>query len=188
MALPALYLVLALRIIFPDDISPAQSAFIIGTSLAAVGWCTVSRLLRSRVLSLRESDYVSAAFAAGATGGRVLFRHILPNATPFILLQAGIALPYFLLGEATLSYLGIGIPEPEPSWGNMLAEAAHNYTSMMTYWWTLLVPAGALFLAVLAANLWTEGLRRTYFGLGNAELEGSTVAGWGSKQRQQRAS
>ncbi len=188
MALPALYLVLALRILFPDDISAAQSAFIIGSSLAAVGWCTVSRLLRSRVLSLRESDYVSAAFAAGATGGRVLFRHILPNAMPFILLQAGVALPYFLLGEATLSYLGIGIPEPEPSWGNMLAEAAHNYTSMMTYWWTLLVPAGALFLAVLAANLWTEGLRRSYFGLGSVELEGSTVGGWGSKQRRQRAS
>jgi peptide/nickel transport system permease protein len=188
MALPALYLVLALRMLFPDDISPTQSAFIIGTSLAAVGWCSVSRLLRSRVLSLKENDYVSAAYAAGATGGRTLFRHILPNAMPFILLQAGIALPYFLLGEATLSYLGIGIPRPEPSWGNMLADAAYNYTSMMTYWWTFLVPAGALFLAVLAANLWTEGLRRIYFGLGSAVPVGSTAAGWGSKQRRQRAS
>jgi peptide/nickel transport system permease protein len=188
MALPALYLVLALRIVFPDDISPVQSAFVIGTSLAAVGWCSVSRLLRSRVITLRESDYVSAALAAGATGGRALFRHILPNALPFILLQAGIALPYFLLGEATLSYLGIGIPRPEPSLGNMLADAAYNYTSMMTYWWTLLVPAGALFLAVLAANLWTEGLRRSYFGRGGAESEGSAAAGWGSKQRRQRAS
>jgi peptide/nickel transport system permease protein len=189
MALPALYLVLALRILFPDEISPVQSALIIGTSLAAVGWCSVSRLLRSRVLALRESDYVSAAFAAGSTGTRTLFQHILPNAMPFILLQAGIALPYFLLGEATLSYLGIGIPEPEPSWGNMLAQAAHNYTTMLTYWWTLLAPAGALFFTVLASNLWTEGLRRRYLGFSDSvELEASIVVGWGSKQRRQRAS
>jgi hypothetical protein len=70
----------------------------------------------------------------------------------------------------------------------MLAEAAHNYAAMTTYWWTLLVPAGALFLAVFAANLWTESLRRTYFGLGNVGSEGSTAEGWGSKQRRQRAS
>ena len=188
MALPALYLVLAVRKLFPDDLTPGQASLIMVGSLAAVGWCSVSRLLRGRVLSLREQDYVSSAVALGATRARLLFRHILPNAVPFILLQVGITLPYFLLGEATLSYLGLGVPEPASSWGKMLSDAANNYTAMTTYWWTLMVPSVALTLAVLAANLWVEGLRRTY--LGSEGALASSSAGWGrgSKHRRQRAS
>jgi peptide/nickel transport system permease protein len=179
MALPAVYLVLAVRNLFPDDLSAWQASFIIVGSLAAVGWCSVGRLLRGQILTIRENEYVTSARAAGATGRRVLFRHILPNATPFILLQVGIAMPYFLLGEATLSYLGLGIPEPEPSWGNMLSSAAGNYTVMTTYWWTLAVPGLALTGAVLAANLWVEGLRRTYLGV-SLPVD-SSRAKWGSK-------
>jgi peptide/nickel transport system permease protein len=165
MALPALYLVLAVRNLFPDELSAGQASFILVGSLAAVGWCSVTRLLRGQVLTIRENEYVASARAAGATSTRVLFRHILPNAAPFIVLQVGIALPYFLLGEATLSYLGLGIPEPEPSWGNMLASAAGNYTVMTTYWWTLWVPGLALTGVVLAANLWVDGIRRNYLGV-----------------------
>lgn len=185
MALPALYLVLAVRKLFPDEMSAGQASFVLVGCLAAVGWCSVSRLLRGQVLSLRERDFVSAALAAGATRTRLLFRHLLPNTAPFILLQAGITLPYFLLGEATLSFLRLGIPEPASSWGNMLADAAGNYTAMTTYWWVLLVPSISLTLAVLAANLWVEGLRRTYLGL---TVSGSREVGWGSKHRRQRAS
>jgi peptide/nickel transport system permease protein len=186
MALPAVYLVLAVRNLFPDDLSAWQASFIIVGSLAAVGWCSVSRLLRGQILTIRENEYVASARAVGATGTRVLFRHVLPNAAPFILLQVGIALPYFLLGEATLSYLGLGIPEPEPSWGNMLSSAAGNYTVMTTYWWTLGVPGLALTGAVLAANLWVEGLRRTYLGV--SVSDDSSRARWGSKHRRHRAS
>jgi peptide/nickel transport system permease protein len=187
MALPALYLVLAVRKLFPDDLTVGQASLILVGSLAAVGWCSVSRLLRGRVLTLREEDYVSSAVALGATRTRLLLRHILPNAMPFILLQVGITIPYFLLGEATLSFLGLGVPEPASSWGKMLSDAANNYTVMTTYWWTLMVPAAALTMAVLAANLWVEGLRRTYLDLGE-DSSGSSTMGWGSKQRRQRAS
>jgi peptide/nickel transport system permease protein len=162
MALPALYLVLAVRNVFPDKLSPHETSFIVVGSLAAVGWSVVARLVRGQVLSLRERDFVASAVAAGATRARLLFRHILPNALPFILLQVGLTLPYFLLGEATLSFLGLGVQEPAPSWGNMLASAASNYTAMTTYWWTLVAPAAALTLSVLAANLWIEGLRKAY--------------------------
>lgn len=187
MALPALYLVLAVRKLFPDDLTTGQASLILVGSLAAVGWCSVSRLLRGRVLTLREEDYVSSAVALGATKTRLLFRHILPNAIPFILLQVGITIPYFLLGEATLSFLGLGVPEPVSSWGKMLSDAANNYTVMTTYWWTLMVPGAALTVAVLAANLWVEGLRRTYLDLAE-DSSGSSTMGWGSKQRRQRAS
>lgn len=189
MALPALYLVLVVRRLFPDELSAGQASFILVGSLAAVGWCSVSRLLRGQVLTLREQDFVTSALAAGATKARVLFRHILPNAMPFLLLQVGLTLPYFFLGEATLSFLGLGVPEPESSWGNMLASAAGNYSAMTNYWWTLIVPAASLTLAVLAANLWVEGLRRTYLGLAEARgPSGSSLTSWDSKQRRQRAS
>jgi len=159
MALPALYLVLAFRNVFPDEITPGWSSLILVGSLAVVGWCGVSRMVRGQVLSLRERDFVASAVAAGAGPARVFFRHILPNTLPFLWLQAGLTLPYFLLGEATLSFLGLGVQEPHASWGNMLASAAQSYTSMMQHWWTLAVPGGALSLAVLGANLWIEGLR-----------------------------
>ena len=178
MALPALYLILAIRNVFPDDLAQGWTALILVGSLALVGWCGVSRLVRGHVLSLRERDFATSAVAAGAGQGRLFFRHILPNTLPLLLLQVGLTLPYFLLGEATLSFLGLGVQEPHASWGNMLAFAASNYASLTRYWWTLAVPGGALTLAVLGANLWVEGLRK-------AQL---SVAGPGSKQRLQRAS
>jgi peptide/nickel transport system permease protein len=178
MALPALYLILAVRNVFPDDLAPGLSSLILVGSLAVVGWCGVSRLVRGQVLSLRERDFAASAVAAGAGRARLFFRHILPNTLPFLWLQVGLTLPYFLLGEATLSFLGLGVQEPNASWGNMLASAAQNYTSMTRYWWTLAVPGAALTLAVLGANLWIEGLRK-------AHLSG---VGQGSKQRLQRAS
>ncbi len=187
MALPALYLVLAVRNLFPDSLSLGQSTVILVGSLSAVGWCGVSRLIRGQVLTLRERDFVSSAIAAGATRSRLLIRHILPNAMPLILLQVGLTLPYFLLGEATLSFLGLGVQEPDPSWGNMLAAAAGNYTFMTTYWWTFAAPGIALTVAVLAANLWMDGLRRTYL-IDLPGAVGSWRASWGSKHRRQRAS
>ena len=112
MALPALYLILAIRNVFPDDLAQGWTALILVGSLALVGWCGVSRLVRGHVLSLRERDFATSAVAAGAGQGRLFFRHILPNTLPLLLLQVGLTLPYFLLGEATLSFLGLGVQEP----------------------------------------------------------------------------
>ena len=161
MSLPALYLILAVRSAFPDDLDPLWASLILIASLALVGWCGVSRVVRGQVLSLRERDFVTAAVAAGASRWRILYRHILPNALPLLWLQMGILLPYFLIGEATLSFLGLGVQEPNPSWGNMLASAAQSYTSMVEHWWTLAIPGAALTFAVLAANLWIEGMRQS---------------------------
>jgi peptide/nickel transport system permease protein len=187
MSLPAIYLILAVRNLFPDSLSLGQTTVIVVGSLAAVGWCGVSRLVRSHVLSLREQDFVCSAVAAGATRLRILFRHILPNLLPFVLLQVGLTLPYFLLGEATLSFLGLGVQEPEASWGNMLATAAGSYTLMTTSWWILAAPGAALTAAVFGANLWLEGLRRCYLGVLPGD-SGSFGSGWGSKQRRHLAS
>jgi peptide/nickel transport system permease protein len=185
MALPALYLILGLRNLFPDSLSPAASGAIVVVSLSAVGWTGIARIVRGQVLSIREQDYVSAALAAGATRARLLGVHLLPALRPLLLLQLGLHFPYFLLGEVTLSFLGLGLSEPDPSFGNMLASAASSGSLLGRHWWTWLAPAALLTLAVLGANLLLEGLRERYAGgLGSdPELESprSALASWATR-------
>ena len=114
MALPALYLILALRNLFPDSIDPIEAGLIVVVSLAVVGWSGVARLVRGQVLSIREEAYIVAARAAGASRFRLVLVHVLGILRPFLLLQLGLHLPYFLLGEVTLSFLGLGLLGPLP--------------------------------------------------------------------------
>jgi peptide/nickel transport system permease protein len=181
-ALPALYLILGLRNLFPDSLSPAASGVIVVVSLAAAGWTGIARIVRGQVLAIREEDYVAAALAAGATRSRLLGVHLLPALTPSLLLQLGLHLPYFLLGEVTLSFLGLGLSEPDPSFGNMLAAAASSAGFLGRHWWTWVPPAALLTLAVLGANLLLEGLRERYAaGVGSdpgLDASRSALAGW----------
>jgi peptide/nickel transport system permease protein len=162
MALPALYLILGLRNLFPDALSPFEAGAIVVISLAAVGWSGVARLVRGQVLSIREQDYILAARAAGASSGELLRRHVLRILAPYLLLQLGLYLPYFFLAEVTLSFLGLGLSEPEPSLGNMLQGALASASFLGGRWWTWLPPASLLTLAVLGSNLLLEGLRERY--------------------------
>jgi peptide/nickel transport system permease protein len=203
MALPALYLILALRNLFRDALGPVESGAIIVISLSAVGWTGVARLVRGQVLSIREADYVVAARAAGATPIRIMAVHVLAALRPFLLLQLGISFPYFLLGEVTLSFLGLGLPEPAASFGNMLASAVASAGLLSRQWWVWLAPATLLTLAVLGSNLILEGVRERYsleLGVssgpeGNPRVSWATTMSrfwssspWGSKHFRQRAS
>lgn len=178
MTLPALYLMIALRNLFPDALSSFQSGGIVVLTLAIVGWSAIARLVRAQVLSLRERDFVTAARAAGATRFRLLLTHILPALRAFVLLQVGLLLPYFLLGEVTLSFLGLGLPEPMPSWGNMMAAAASSAGVLGAHWWEWLFPGVSLTLAVLGANLVVDGMRRRYFSELPPEATRLRVASW----------
>jgi peptide/nickel transport system permease protein len=197
MALPALYLILAIRNLFPDSIEPVTASLLIGISLAVLGWGGIARLVRGQVLSIREEPYVAAARAAGASRLRLVAVHIFGILRPFLLLQAGLYLPYFLLGEVTLSYLGLGLAEPDPSFGNMLASALRDASFLGRRYWLWLPPAGLLTLAVLGSNLWIESLRARYAGpperaglvswvVRASRLWSSSM--WGSKHLRQRAS
>jgi peptide/nickel transport system permease protein len=200
MALPALYLILGLRNLFPDSIGPFEAGLIVVVSLAAVGWSGVARLVRGQVLSIREEAYVAAARAAGASRARLLLVHVLGILRPFLLLQLGLHIPYFLLGEVTLSFLGLGLAEPAPSFGNMLSSAVANAGFLGSRWWTWAPPASLLTLAVLGSNLWMEALRSRYFRyvepLERAGFETWAARAsrfwssstWGSKHLRQRAS
>lgn len=137
LALPWLYLLFALRAFLPLTVSPLQAFFLIIAVIGAVGWARPARLVRGVVLSAKERDFVRAARGFGATDGYLLRRHILPEASSVLLTQAAILVPQFVLAEMTLSFLGLGISEPVPSWGNLLS-SLQQYSILVSYWWMYL--------------------------------------------------
>jgi len=141
-ALPWLYLLFALRAFLPLSVSPIQAFFLIIVVIGAVGWARPARLVRGLVLSAKERDYARAARGFGARDGYLLRRHILPATSSVILTQAAILVPQFVLAEMTLSFLGLGVPEPVPSWGSLLA-SLQQYSVLVSYWWMYL-PALAI--------------------------------------------
>lgn len=160
MSLPALVLILAARAALPDALPRARVAAFLVAVFVVVGWAEMARLVRGLVLELREREFVTAARSIGMTESRVLLRHILPNASRAVVVQLSLMLPAFLLAETALSFLGIGVPEPEVSWGTMLIEAK-DLSQIGEQPLLLLAPAIAIFLFVLGVRLASDGLRRT---------------------------
>lgn len=137
LALPWLYLLFALRAFLPLAVSPLRAFFLIIAVIGAVGWARPARLVRGVVLSVKERDFVRAARGFGASDAYLLRRHILPEASGVLLTQAAILVPQFVLAEMTLSFLGLGVPEPVPSWGNLLS-ILQQYSVIVSYWWMYL--------------------------------------------------
>jgi peptide/nickel transport system permease protein len=159
MSLPVLVLILAARAAFPLELPPARAVLLLVTIFIAVGWAEMARLTRGLVVELREREFVLAARSIGLTKMRILFRHILPNAAEPLIVQATILLPAFLLTETALSFLGVGLQEPEASWGNMLT-AANDITLLSNQPLLILTPALAIFLFVLGVRLLSDGLQK----------------------------
>ncbi len=158
MAIPGFYLLLSLRAVFPLELSSGQIFLIIVFILSFLGWAGLARVVRGIVLSIREKEFVLAAKTYGASSLRILFKHILPNTYFYLFVSATMAIPAFILGEASLSLLGLGIQEPEPSWGNMLSDV-RNIILLSFYPW-LLSPGMAIFITILAFNLLGDSLLR----------------------------
>jgi peptide/nickel transport system permease protein len=157
LALPSLYLILILRAMFGGGLSSIQMYLIIVIILAFIEWATEARVIRGMVLSLKEQDYVIAARAMGFSSARIIIRHILPNTLSFVIVTATLSVPFYILGEVALSFLGVGIQEPEASWGNMLAQAQNNRSLVYFPW--VLTPGFFIFVAVMAWNFLGDGLR-----------------------------
>jgi ABC-type dipeptide/oligopeptide/nickel transport system permease subunit len=126
-------------------------------SFALISWLTVARLVRGQVLSLREREFVEAARAAGATSGRILTRHLLPNTLAVIVVAATFGIPRAIIVEAALSFIGLGVQPPMTSWGAMILAGANAARAGVPH--LILAPAGALALTVLAYNFLGDGLR-----------------------------
>ncbi|MEQ1924017.1 MAG: ABC transporter permease, partial [Pyrinomonadaceae bacterium] len=125
-------------------------------ALCVIGWVGYARVMRGQVLKVREYDYVMAARALGASNLRILFTHILPNAIQPLIVQASLGMAGAVLSEASLSFLGLGIPPPAPSWGTMIEEARQFFATSPHI---LLFPGIAIALTVLAFNFIGDGLR-----------------------------
>lgn len=125
-------------------------------ALCVIGWVSYARVMRGQVLKVREYDYVLAARALGASNLRILFTHILPNAIQPLIVQASLGMAGAVLSEASLSFLGLGIPPPAPSWGTMIEEARQFFSSSPH---VLFFPGAAIALTVLAFNFIGDGLR-----------------------------
>jgi len=151
-ALPTLILILGVRAAFPLELPMTRAALLLLLIFALTGWAEMARLTRGLVLSLRQREFVLAAVALGVSQKRVLFRHILPNILPSLRTRALLLLPTFLLAEVALSYLGVGLQEPEPSLGNMLT-AASDLDLLRSQPFSILAPALAVLLFTLAVRL-----------------------------------
>jgi peptide/nickel transport system permease protein len=158
MSLPGLYLILALRSMLPAKLSSTQTYIGIVVILAFIYWASLARVVRGMVLTIRELDFVQAAKALGAGDSRVIALHVLPGTMSYVIVQATLTIPYYILSEVFLSFLGVGIQEPQASWGNMLSEA-QSIRVLTQSPWIMFSSAGAIFLTVLAYNFLGDGLR-----------------------------
>jgi peptide/nickel transport system permease protein len=158
LVLPVIYVVLALRAAMPLVLTTWQVFWCVTFVLAAAGWPYPARGVRAIVAAESRKEYAEAAKAAGAGGLRILLRHLLPAAGGFLLVQAALLLPAFVLAEATLSFVGLGFAEPTPSWGVMLQDAGSVSVLADAPW--LLFPALAIVLTLLAVHLASDAADR----------------------------
>jgi peptide/nickel transport system permease protein len=148
LALPWLYFLFAVRAFLPLHTAPNQVFLLLIVVIGLIGWARPARLIRGVVLSAKEREYVLAARGFGASDFYLLRRHILPQVLGVTLTQAAIFIPRYILAEVALSFLGLGVTEPAPSWGNMMATLQHYYV-LESYWWMFL-PALTLIPVFLA--------------------------------------
>jgi peptide/nickel transport system permease protein len=160
MTIPSLYLLLALRAVIPENISSVDVYFMIIFIIAFISWPFIARIVRGMVLSLREREYVMAAEGIGCSNLRTIVRHIIPNTFSQIIVLMTLSIPNYILLEAFLSFLDLGIQQPRASWGNMLTEA-QNVVALIHYPWILL-PGFLIVITVLAFNLLGDGLRDAF--------------------------
>ena len=124
--------------------------------IALFGWAAVARIVRGQVLSIREKEYVEAARSLGSGTWRIMFIDVLPNVTAQLIVYATLLIPVSIVAEASLSFLGLGVPPPTADWGQMLAEAESVYQQA---WWFLVFPGLALVITTLAFNIFGDGIR-----------------------------
>ena len=157
MSIPSFYLLIILASILPSGMTSIQRFMLIVVILALIGWAGFARVVRGMVLSIKNQEYVQSAKSIGASKFRIIVKHILPQTTSFVIVAMTLSVPSYILSESGLSFLGLGIQQPDASWGNMLKEA-QEYTNIIYRPW-LLTPGFLIFIAVLAFNLIGDTIR-----------------------------
>ncbi|MBW4463308.1 MAG: ABC transporter permease [Nodosilinea sp. WJT8-NPBG4] len=158
MTIPSIYLLVALAAVLPAGISSTQRFLLIVLITSLVGWAGLARVIRGQVLSIKEQEFVQASRVMGGRSLYIITRHILPQTATYGIIAATLAIPGFILAEAVLSFIGLGIQQPDASWGNMLTLAT-NASILVLQPWLVWPPAILIVVTSLAFNLLGDGLR-----------------------------
>ncbi|MBE9126032.1 MULTISPECIES: ABC transporter permease [unclassified Coleofasciculus] len=158
MTIPTLYLLVALAAVLPPGLTSAQRFLLIVLITSFISWSGLARVIRGQVLSLKEREFVQASKAMGAKPFYIILRHVLPQTSTYVIISATLAVPGFIVAESVLSLIGLGIQQPDPSWGNLLSLAT-NASILVLQPWLIWPPALLIILTVLAFNLLGDGLR-----------------------------
>lgn len=158
MSLPFFYLIVVLASVLPENISNSQRFLLITIILSFVSWAGLSRIIRGQVLSIKEEDFVTSAKAIGENDFNILMKHIIPQTFSYLAVAITLSVPGFIIGESALSFLGLGINQPDPSWGNILSEGK-DLSNIMIRPWILFIPAFCIFVSVLSFNLLGDKFR-----------------------------
>ncbi len=157
MSIPSFYLLIILAAILPSNMTSIQRFILIVVILALIGWAGFARVVRGMVLSIKTQDFVQSAQSIGASKLRIIIKHILPQTTSYVIVAMTLSIPSYILSESGLSFLGLGIQQPDASWGNMLKEAQEYINILYRPW--LLTPGFLIFVAVLSFNLIGDTIR-----------------------------
>jgi peptide/nickel transport system permease protein len=157
LALPWLYLLLALRAFLPLHTGPRQTFLLLIGVIGLVGWARPARIIRGVVLSAKERSHLLAARSFGASDLYLLRRHVLPETQSVVVTQAALLIPQYVLAEVTLSFLGLGVSEPIPSWGSMLA-TLQQYHILVSDWW-MFYPGAVLVVVFLSYGALSNALQ-----------------------------
>ncbi len=157
-AIPFLPLAMTLSVVIGNRLTETQRVYLIMFILGILGWSGLARLVRGQILAEREKEFVLAAKATGIKERVIIFRHIIPNVITVVIVNATLAYATSLLTESSLSYLGFGVVEPNPTWGNMLTGSQSSNT-IANYWWRWVFPALALSMCTISINMIGDGLR-----------------------------
>jgi peptide/nickel transport system permease protein len=158
MTIPTIYLLVALAAILPPGLTSSQRFLLIIVITSFVSWSGLARVIRGQVLSLKEQDFITAAKSIGAHPFYIIVRHVLPQTATYVIISATLAVPSFIVAESVLSLIGLGIQQPDPSWGNLLSVATNASILVLQPWliWSAALPIVA---TVLSFNLLGDGLR-----------------------------
>ncbi|NES96244.1 MAG: ABC transporter permease [Desertifilum sp. SIO1I2] len=158
MTIPSIYLLVALAAVLPPSLTSTQRFLLIVAITSFVGWSGLARVIRGQVLSIKQQQFVQASKVLGANPMYIIVRHVLPQTASYIVISATLAVPGFIVAESVLSLIGLGIQQPDPSWGNLLSTAT-NASILVLQPWLVWPPAILIILTVLAFNLLGDGLR-----------------------------
>ncbi len=157
MSIPSIFLLVSLAALLPPSLSSGIRFLLVSMLMATIGWTGLARVIRGMVLNIKQNPFVDAARCMGASLPRLIFKHILPQTASYVVVSLTLGVPGYILAESGLSFLGLGIQQPDASWGNMLKEA-QELSNLLEHPW-MLAPAVMIFIAVWSYNLLGDALR-----------------------------